>query len=402
MKEFKFSDKQATAILEMRLQKLAGLERQKIEDELAEIQKLIAELQALLSSEKKLMTTIKKELSEATEKYGDERRTKIVKREAKSLSAEDLIPDDESILVMTRGGYIKRTNPDEYKRQKRGGVGVIDLSTKEEDVVTRFLTTSTHSDLLFFSDRGKVYQMKMFEVPEGRRATKGKSIMNFLSIEQGEMVTSVLAMPKDVKKGDELALLMVTKDGTIKKTLADQFHEVRRSGLIAIKLTKGDELITADFVRKGDDVTLITTKGQSIRFSEGKVRAMGRTAAGVRGMKLASGDSIVGAGVIEKDAKGCDLLVLSELGYGKKTALKEYKQQNRAGSGIKTAAVTGKTGTLIAAMVVADEGEIVAMSRKGQVIRTGIDEIPRQGRQTQGVRVMRLRAGDKIAAAVWL
>jgi len=402
MKEFKFSDKQATAILEMRLQKLAGLERKKIEDELKEIQEFIRQLEALLKSESKLLTLIKKELAEISEKHGDDRRTKIVKRGAKNLSVEDLVPDEESILVLTRGGYIKRTNPDEYKKQKRGGVGVVDLNTKEEDFVTTFLTTSTHSDLLFFSDKGKTYKLKMFEVPEGRRATRGKSIMNFLSLEQGEMITSVLPMPSEIKKGEQLSLLMVTKEGTIKKTPAEQFHEVRRSGLIAIKLHKGDQLVSAHFVRKDDDVMLITKKGQAIRFAEKDVRAMGRTAAGVRGMKIGKEDAIVGAGIVHKDEKEQDLLVLSSLGYGKRTPLKEYKRQKRAGSGIKTAAVTSKTGELIAAMVTKPEGEIVAMSRKGQVIRTDITEISKQGRQTQGVRVMKLRAGDSIAASVCL
>lgn len=401
MKTFKFSELQANAILEMRLQKLAGLERQKIEDELKEVQALIEELKALLASEKKLMSLIKKELAEIVEVYGDDRRTKIMKREARILSAEDLVPEEESVLVLTKGGYIKRTNPSEYRRQKRGGVGVVDLNTKEEDAVTTFLTTSTHSDLLFFSDKGKVYQLKMFDVPEGRRATRGKSIMNFLSLEQGENITSVLPQPKDVKKGEGLALFMATKEGTVKKTVADQFRDVRRSGLIAIGLASGDELISAQFVRAGDDVFLATSKGQSIRFSEADVRAMGRTAAGVRGVKLVKGDLVIGAGVIEK-GRGADVFVMSSGGYGKKTAAGEYKQQGRGGSGIKTMAVTTKTGSLIGAAIVGETGEIVAISQKGQVIRTGIDEIPRLGRQTQGVRVMRLHDGDKIAASVTL
>jgi DNA gyrase subunit A len=402
MKTFKFSELQAVAILEMRLQKLAGLERQKIEDELKEVQALIAELQALLASEKKMMTLIKKELAEVAEQFGDERRTKIMKREARTLSAEDLVPDEESVLVLTKGGYIKRTNPSEYRKQKRGGVGVVDLNTKEEDLVTTFLTTSSHSDLLFFSDRGKVYQLKMFDVPEGRRATRGKSIMNFLPLEQGENITSVLPQPKEIKKAESLALMMVTKEGTVKKVAAEQFRDVRRSGLIAIGLSAGDELIAAQFVRAGDDVMLATSKGQSIRFAEADVRAMGRTAAGVRGMKLGKGDLIIGTGVIPKDTKDLSVFVMSSSGYGKKTDTNEYKQQGRGGSGIKTAAVTAKTGPLIAAAIVGNVGEIVAISQKAQVIRTGIDEIPQLGRQTQGVRVMRLREGDKIAACVTL
>jgi DNA gyrase subunit A len=226
--------------------------------------------------------------------------------------------------------------------------------------------------------------------------------MNFLSLEQGEQVTSVLPQPKAVKKSEALALLMVTKEGTVKKVDAENFKDVRRSGLIAISLAAGDELICARCVRMGDDVILVTAKGQSIRFAEADVRAMGRGAAGVRGIKLGKGDKVISAGIISKGEEGNDLFVMSDTGYGKKTALDEYKQQGRGGSGIKTAAVTAKTGELITASVVGAEGEIVAISQKSQVIRTGIDEIPRLGRQTQGVRVMRLRENDHIAACISL
>ena len=399
MSRFKFSEKQAHSILEMKLQKLAGLERKKVDDELKLTQALIAELRSLLKDEKKLMEVIKREVREVMEKYGDERRTKIVKRAAKLLSAEDLVADESSVLVLTRGGYIKRTNPQEYRRQKRGGMGVVDLDTKEEDFVTQFLTASTHSDLLFFSDRGKVYQLKMYELPEGRRATKGKSIMNFLSLEQGEAITSILAMPKEKKVAEGLSLLMATRNGTVKKTSADTFKEVRRSGLIAISLDKGDALISAQFVHKSDSVFLVTAKGQSIRFDERHVREMGRQAAGVRGMKLRSGDSIVGTGVVPKGAKG-ELLVLSSTGYGKKTSLAEYKVQGRGGSGIKTMSITGKTRELVGAAAVLNGGELVAMSKKSQTIRTGLEEIPTLSRATQGVRVMKLREGDSVASFV--
>ncbi len=400
MKTFKFSERQAVAILEMRLQKLAGLERKKIEDELKAVQLLIEELESLLKSEKKMMALIKKEIEEVAEKYGDDRRTKIMKREAKELRPEDLVADESNVLVLTKGGYIKRTNPSEYRRQRRGGVGVIDLNTKEEDFVTQFLTASTHCDVLFFTDKGKAYQVKMYELPEGKRATRGKSVMNFLSIEQGETVTSMLAMP-EAKKGEELSLLMVTKEGTVKKTAAEQFHAVRRSGLIAISLESGDELISANFVRKGDDVMLVTAKGQSIRFSEKDVRSMGRTAGGVRGMKIAKNDCVIGADVIPKSMKG-ELFVIATNGYGKRTPLDEYKTQKRGGSGIKTAAVTAKTGELMAAAVVDGSEEIVAVSQKGQVIRTSFEDISVLGRSTQGVRVMKLREGDRIAACVAL
>ncbi len=401
IEKFKFSERQANAILDMRLQKLAGLERKKIEDELKEVQALIEELRDLLKSEKKLMALIKKEISDIGEKFGDDRRTKIMKRAAVLLSAEDLVTDEESVLVLTQGGYIKRTNPTEYRRQKRGGVGVVDLDTKEEDFVTQFLTTNTHADLLFFSDRGKAYQLKMYELPEGKRATRGKSIMNFISLEQGEQITSILAMTKSLKGSDGLALILVTKDGTVKKTSAESFKEVRRSGLLAISLDKGDSLISARFVNKGDDVMLTTSKGQSIRFAEKDVREMGRQAAGVRGIKLSGGDAVVGAGVVPKESKDGALLVVSSTGYGKKTPLKEYKTQGRGGSGIKTMSITAKTKQLVGAAVIVEKGgELVAMSKKSQAIRTGLDEIPTLSRATQGVRVMKMREGDSLASFV--
>jgi len=400
MKTFKFSERQANAILEMRLQKLAGLERKKIEDELKEIQTLIAELEALLKSAVKMMNLIKKEINEVAEKYGDDRRTKIVKRGATTLTAEDLVPDEESVLVLTSGGYIKRTNPGEYKKQKRGGVGVMDLNTKEEDFVTQFLTASAHSDVLFFSDRGKAYQLKMYELPEGKRATKGKALVNFLSIDAQETVTSVLSLPKDLKAVADLSLVLITKDGTVKKTSAESFKEVRRSGLIAITLDKGDSLISAQFVHKGDDIVLTTAKGQAIRFAEKDVREMGRQAAGVRGIKLAKDDFVVGAGIVPKGEKGAELLVLSSTGYGKKTSMGEYKVQGRGGSGIKTMSITAKTKQLVGAAVVIASGELVAMSQKSQAIRTGLDEIPSLSRATQGVRVMKLREGDSLASFV--
>lgn len=402
MKEFKFSEKQATAILEMRLQKLAGLERKKVEEELAAVQGLIKTLQKILSSKKEMMNIVKTETKEVAEKYGDDRRTRVVKNGAKSFSVEDLIADEEQTLVLTSGGYIKRTNPDEFKKQKRGGVGVVDLDTKEEDFVTTFLTASTHSDVLFFTDRGKAYQVKMYDLPEGRRATKGKSIMNFLSVEEGEKVTSVLAMPKEAK-GQDLSVLMVTKEGVAKKVDAASFHDVRRNGIIAIKLASGDQLISVSFISKDDTAIVVTQNGQSIRFGSGDIREMGRGAGGVRAIKLSKGDTVVAAESIKKDAVNPEVLVMMENGYGKKTSLDEYKVQNRGGSGIKTAKVTSKTGKLISAHVVTeDEEEIVAISKKSQVIRTGIAEIPTLGRQTQGVRIMKLRAGDSIASLICL
>ena len=403
MKQFKFSEAQANAILDMRLQKLAGLERQKVEDELKEVQSLIKDLESILGSVKKMMDIVKKELQVIADKFGDDRRTKIVKGGVKNLSAEDLVANEESVLVLTRGGYVKRTNPGEYKTQKRGGVGVVDLNTKEEDVVTTLLTTSTHSDLLFFTDKGKVYQSKMYEIPEGRRATKGKSIMNFLPLTADERVTSVLPVRKEDWEGD-WSLLMVTKNAVAKKSDAVSFKDVRRSGLIAIKLHEDDSLIAAHFVGAGDEVSLITHNGQQIRFKESDVREMGRTAAGVTGMKLKKGDHIVSADVLKKGEKDLEILVVMQNGYGKTTNAKEYKVQKRGGSGIKTAKVTGKTGNVIGGAVLGqtdkEEGELVVMSQKGQVIKMPLGSVPSLGRDTQGVRVMKLRPGDKIASMV--
>jgi len=403
MQAFKFSDRQATAILEMKLQRLAGLERKKIEDELNAVQALIKTLKEILSSPKKILTIIKDELKEIKEKYGDERRTKVIKQAVGTFSEEDLIPDEESVLVLTKGGYIKRTDPEEYRKQKRGGVGVVDLDTKEEDFVTNFLTTTTHSDLLFFTDKGKAYQLKMYEIPEGKRATRGKSIMNFIQLGTEEKVTSILAMPKEIKQST-LSLIMVTKSGVGKKVAAKSFHDVRRSGLIAIKLQPDDQLISASFVEKGDESIVVTEKGQSIRFKESDVREMGRNAGGVRVVRLGKGDSLVGADVIKKTQKNPSLLVIMENGYGKKTDLSEYKTQKRGGSGIKTAKITSKTGKLIASKVIDEEliEEVIAISKKSQVIRVDIKEIPVIGRQTQGVRVMNLREGDAIASLTCL
>jgi len=405
MKEFKFSEIQAQAILDMRLQKLAGLERKKIEDELAIVQKLIKELQAILKSKVKMMGIVKKEMEDVADKFGDDRRTKIVKGGVKQLSQEDLIPDDESVLVLTKGGYVKRTNPAEYKVQRRGGVGVVDLNTKEEDVVTTLLTTSAHSDLLFFTDAGKVYQSKMFEIPEGRRATKGKSIMNFLSMNSEEHVTSVLAVRKEDWDGD-WSLMMVTKNGVAKKSDAAAFKDVRRSGLIAITLKDDDSLISAQFVGKGDEVSLITKQGQAIRFKETDIRQMGRTAAGVTGMKLTKDDHIVSAEVLKGKDVDREVLIVTEFGYGKTTPAIEYKTQKRGGSGIKTVKLTAKTGPVVKGLIITGEerteGELVIMSKKGQVIKLPLKQVPTLGRQTQGVRVMKMREGDSIASVVFV
>jgi len=402
MKEFKFSDLQATAILEMRLQKLAGLERQKIEDELKEKLALIKELKGILADPKKVLAIIKKEFEEIKAKYSDERKTRIIKGGVKEINVEDLVVEKEEVLVVTAGGYIKRTDPSEYRAQKRGGVGVVDVNMREEDFVTIFLTANTHDDLLFFTDKGKAYQIKMYDIAEGKRATRGKSAMNYLALSPEEKITSVLALPKE-SKAAKFSLMMLTHDGVAKKVSADSFKDVRRSGLLAIKLADDDELLAVRPVDKGDEIIMSSQLGQAIRFKETDIREMGRAAAGVRGMKLKKGDKVVGAEVVKKEMANGDYLVMSENGYGKRTKLKEYKIQKRGGSGIKTMSVTKKTGQLVAVHVIdGSEEEVFAISKMGQVIRTRINEISVLGRATQGVRVMKLREGDSLASLTCL
>jgi len=404
MKEFKFSDLQTSAILEMKLAKLAGLERKEVLDELDLKQKFIKEMKDILANPKRVLKIILDELAEIRTKYNDERRTKIVKSGVKEISDEDLVPEKETMLVLTAGGYVKCTDPSEYRAQKRGGVGVIDLETKEEDFVTMLVSGSTHSNLLFFTNLGKVYQMKMYDIPEARRATRGKSIMNFLSLGVEEKVTSILAMPKE-RDLSSLSLMLITKNGTAKKMSSISFKDVRQSGIIAIRLDKEDKLISALMTEKGDEVIIATGQGQSIRFKESDVREMGRTAGGVSGIRLGKGDEVIGVDVI-KSSVGKSLpagrqgafLTMSANGFGKKTNLKEYKVQKRGGSGVKTAKVTQKTGKLIVAKVLTDEEELIAMSKKGQVIRITLKDLRSLGRQTQGVTIMRLRAGDGIAS----
>lgn len=407
IKEFKFSSRQATAILEMKLQRLAGLERKKIEDDLKKTIILIKELKDLLASPKKLATVIKNEFKEIENNYKDGRRTKIIKRGVRNISVEDLVPDVDQVLVLTNGGYVKRTSPSEYKRQKRGGMGVIDMNTKEEDFVNIFLTASTHSDLLFFTDKGKVYQIKMYDIPEGKRATKGKSIMNYLPISEKEAITSVRSMQKAQKEKEELSLIMVTKKGIIKKVSAKNFEDVRKSGIVAIKLAQEDKLLSARFVEKGNSIILVTKYGQSIRFNEKDVRKMGRTAAGVRAITLKKYndkvDEVVFAVVARDQDKENSLLVVFENGFGKRTKLSEYKIQKRGGSGVKTAKITAKTGKLIKSAIIGDkEAELLAISKHGQIIRISISEVPTLGRQTQGVKIMQIKSGDSVASMTLL
>jgi DNA gyrase subunit A len=419
IKKFKLTERQAVAILEMRLQTLAGLERQKIEEELESLVKLIKELTNILKNPEKLKEIIKKEFLDLKEKYGDKRRTKVVKGKLGEISEIDLVPLEETIVTLTTGGYIKRLNPDTYKSQHRGGKGLVGMKTMQDDIVEHFLTASTHDNLMFFTDSGKVFQTQVYEIPEGNRVARGRGLMNFLEISTEEKVLSMVptqggAQGKTTAKeviaeNSDKFLVMVTKDGTIKKTALEEFGNVRKSGIIAIKLDKGDLLRKVVKTTGNDDIILATKNGIAIRFKEKDVRAMGRGASGVRAIKLKKGDEVIGMDVIpaekikDKDGKAMKefLLVVMEHGYGKRTEVSQYKTQTRGGSGIITAKITAKTGPAVLSSVLRgniEQEDLIVISQKGQVIRTDVASVSLLGRATQGVRIMKLDEGDKVAS----
>lgn len=398
MKKFKLSDKQATAILAMQLRALAGLERKKINDELKEKYALIAELESLLKSEKKIRGVVKTELTEMKDKYGNERKTTLVKQPIGQFKVEDLIPEEQAIVIITKSGYVKRLPPDTYKTQGRGGKGVIGMTTKEEDVVEWLQTANTHDDILFFTTKGRVFQTKVYELPEGSRTARGQALVNFLDLPSDEYVSSILTVSK---KSTAKYLVLATKKGLIKKTPIEEFAKVRRSGLIAIKIKTGDELRWVKSSAGNDEVIFTTSNGQAIRFDENDARPMGRTAAGVKGMRLKKDDVLISMDLISKkdNQDNVQFLIVTENGLGKKTDLKFYKKQKRGGSGIKTLKVTPKTGRVVSSHVVikSEEHDLVIISKQGQTLRTPIGKISTLGRATQGVRVMTLDAGDKVA-----
>ncbi|MCC7522392.1 DNA gyrase subunit A [Candidatus Uhrbacteria bacterium] len=403
MSKFKLSEIQSQAILDMRLQQLANLERLKVEQEWEEKKKLIDELESILASAKKILGIIKKEVEELKEKFGDERRTKIVAGPVGEFSMEDLVPQEETLVMLTDDGYIKRLPPDTFKTQGRGGKGIIGLETKDEDAVRTMFTTNTHTELMFFTSRGRVFRLKAYELPQASRTSKGQAIVNFLQLAPGERVT--VTLPMDNLEGEKF-LVMVTSQGTIKKSSLDEFSNVRRSGLIAIGLHENDELVWVKPSTGKDDISLVTKEGQSIRFSEEDVRPMGRNAAGVRGIKLKKkNDEVVGMDVIDPklaDKGMLDLFVVTENGLGKRTSLTEYKQQGRGGSGIRTMKVTPKTGGVVAAFISGkdDEQDLVMISKKGIVVRTPFKSVPSLGRDTQGVRLMRFKEDNDILSSV--
>ena len=398
IKRFNFTKIQTQAILDMKLQTLAGLERKKIEDELSQILKLIKELKEILASEIKMKNIIKKELLEIKEKFGDNRRTTVVSEAVGEFRQEDLIPKEDVIITMTSEGYIKRILASEYKTQKRGGKGVIGATTKDTEVLKHILSVSTHDELFFFTDAGKVYRTKAYEIPEASRTAKGNAIVNFLQLAPNESITKII--PINLKNTNYKYLFMVTKYGVVKKVEMQNFSNVRKSGLIAISLRDGDRLRWVLPTTGEDDVILTTSRGMAIRFNENDVRPMGRSASGVRGIKLGSDDFVVGADINTKNQKGAQLLVITENGYGKRTELKEYKVQGRGGVGVKTAKITPKIGFIVSSYVVSIEDkdkDLLMISVKGQIIRIRIKEISKLGRATQGVRVMRPKARDKVS-----
>ncbi len=405
MKKFKFSERQTVAILDMRLQQLANLERKKIEDELKEKMAIIKELTALLASPKRILGLIKTETAEMKEKYADERRTKIVPHGVKEFSIEDLVPNEPTIIMATEDGYIKRLPPDTFRTQTRGGKGIMGLTTKEEDVVDKMICTNTHDNILFFTSRGRVFQLRAYDIPQTSRTAKGQALVNFLQLAPNEKVSSILSMA-DVSKSK--FLVMVTTKGIIKKTPLEDFKNVRSSGLIALKLKSEDMLEWVKPSGGKDEVMVVTAGGQAIRFRESGIRAMGRTASGVRGIRLKSNDEIVGMDVVSPELikqKVLEMLVVSENGMGKRTKLNEYKVQGRGGSGIKTMAVTPKTGKIVGIRVInkSEEKDLLLISAKGQVIRTSVKSVSTLGRATQGVRVMRFKANaDKVASITLL
>jgi DNA gyrase subunit A len=402
--KFKLSEVQAQAILDMRLQQLANLERKKIEDELKEKLELIKELEAILRSPKRILGIVQKETKELKEKHGEPRRTQIVPHGVKEFSAEDLIPNEPTVVLITADGYIKRLPPDTFRTQERGGKGVAGVKTKEEDAVEHLFSTNTHADLLFFSTRGRAFQLKAYDVPAGSRVSKGQALVNFLQLAPNEKVSAVLS-------GEDMSeykfLTMTTRAGNVKKTPLEDFANVRKNGLIAIKLRPDDVLEWVKPSTGKDAVMIVTADGQSIRFLEKDVRPMGRAASGVRGVRLKGKDRVVGMDIVAADdAKktAFELLVVMDRGYGKRTELDEYKTQGRGGSGIKTAHVTDKTGKIVMAMVVnaKDERDLLAVSDKGQVIRVPLASISTLGRDTQGVRIMKFKEEKDGIASVTL
>lgn len=406
IKKFGLSEIQATAILDMQLRRLAALEREKIEKEYQEIKKLIDHLTAILRDPNKILEIIIKELSELKEKFGDARRTKIYKQKIGEFSEEDLIPKEETLIMITKTGYVKRVPRGTYRTQRRGGKGVTGMATKDEDEIEHLVSASTHDTILFFTNKGKVYGIRAWEIPESSRQSKGQAVINLIDLDQNEVVMSILPLREKVSGH----LFMATQDGTVKKTQTKEFTNLRTSGLIAIRLDVKDSLVGVHETTGQDHILLLTKKGKSIRFPEANVRSMGRATSGMRGIRLNQGDCVIGMETfpakIEKPSDKrkkffLDALTISEKGIGKRTPVHLFPEQRRSGKGVKAAVVNDKTGDLAAAtFVTQDVEQIIITSKSGQVIKLPLKNIPQMGRATQGVILMRFTDKSDAVAAV--
>jgi DNA gyrase subunit A len=393
MKKFKLTEIQAKAILAMQLRTLAGLERKKIEDELAELIKLIKELEDILADEKKILAIIRDEMLELKEKYNDERKTRIIPQELGKFSEEELIPEEQIVVTMTSANYIKRSLTSDYKKQGRGGKGRRGMTTREEDVIEHLVMASTHDYILFFTDKGRVFRLKAYEIPASSLTAKGIAVVNLLQLQPEEVVTSIITMPAKANGG---FLFMCTTKGVVKKTALEAYQNVRQTGLIAINLDDGDKLRWVRRTTGDNEIVISTSMGQAIRFDENGVRAMGRVSRGVRGIRLRTGDEVIGMDTVQADSS---IFVISEAGYGKRTKIAQFTPHARGGVGIRSAVVNAKTGKLIGvATLTAELSEVIIISVNGQTIRLGLKDIPELGRATQGVRIMRMNDGDKVVS----
>jgi len=406
IEQFGLSDIQAQAILDMQLRRLAALERLKIEEELKEVQAAIKEFETILASPKRIIEIVKKELSELKEKFGDERKTKVVKGKVGELTDEDLVVQENCIIAISENGYIKRLKEDAYRKQGRGGKGVTGQTLKEEDQVSTIRICSTHDYAFFFTNKGRVYKMRIWDIPESSRTAKGTALVNFLNISQEEKMHTFVSLSSEALESGKGYLVFGTEKGSIKKTSLEEFANIRSSGILAINLSEGDYLTRVTLSTGEDDIMLTTSQGQSIRFSEKDVRSMGRAASGVTGIRLTKkqDDYVVGMVVTAKESKKDNLIVVTEGGYGKRTPLNEYKVQGRGGTGILTYKITDKTGKLIAAQAMPKKAEtdILIATLSGKVIRLSTDQIPTLGRATQGVRLIKLDSGDKVISVAFL
>ena len=396
MKKFGLSEIQAKAILAMQLRTLAGLERKKIEDELAELLKTIAELEAILADEAKILAIIKDEFLAIKKQYADERRTRVINQELGKMSDEDLVPDEQVVVTLTSANYIKRSSVAEYKKQGRGGKGRRGMTTREEDVIEHVVNASTHDYLLFFTNKGRVFRIKTYEVPMASLSAKGIAIVNLLQLQPEETVSAVINVSKQ-DGGEGGNLFMCTVRGVVKKTPFEQYQNVRSSGLIAINLDDGDELKWIRMTNGDNEVVISTSQGQAIRFHERDVRPMGRVSRGVRGIRLRTGDQVIGMDIVQA---GSSIFVISQSGYGKRTKVAQFTAHARGGVGIRSAVVNSKTGKLVGVKTLTGEEdqEVIIVSSQGQTIRLGLKDIPELGRATQGVRIMRLNDGDEVVS----